>query len=83
MRFELDDEQACLEVQDDGVGFKVPRRWIGLVREGHLGLAGASERAEAIGGRMEVSSEPGQGTLIRVLAPREERVPAGQAGDRY
>jgi PAS domain S-box-containing protein len=69
VRFKLQDGQVSLEIEDDGVGFEASQRWIDLVREGHLGLAGATERAEAIGGRLEVKTSPGQGTLIRVLAP--------------
>jgi signal transduction histidine kinase len=69
VRFKLQDGQVILEIEDNGVGFEASHRWIDLVREGHLGLAGATERAEAIGGGLEVKSSPGQGTLIRVWAP--------------
>jgi PAS domain S-box-containing protein len=69
VRFKLQDGQVILEIEDDGVGFEVSQRWIDLVREGHLGLAGAIERAEAIGGGLEVKTSPGQGTLIRIWAP--------------
>jgi PAS domain S-box-containing protein len=69
VRFKLLDDQAILEIEDDGAGFEAPSRWIDLVREGHLGLAGAAERAEAIGGKLEVKTSPGEGTLIRVWAP--------------
>ena len=63
-------EEQVEEIRDDGVGFEVPERWIGLIRQGQYGLVGAAERAEAIGGRLQVSSEPGSGTLIRVVVPR-------------
>lgn len=69
VRFRLQDEQAVLEIEDDGAGFEAPARWIDLVREGHLGLAGAAERAEAIGGGFELKTSPGHGTLIRVKVP--------------
>ncbi len=52
IRFSIDDEHSSLEVKDDGRGFKVPDRWIELGRESHFGLAGAAERAEALGGRL-------------------------------
>jgi PAS domain S-box-containing protein len=70
IRFELDAQQTRLEIQDDGRGFEVPKRWIELVRRGHLGLVGIVERAEAIGGRLEVVSTPGEGSLVRVIVPR-------------
>jgi signal transduction histidine kinase len=69
IRLRMEPGQARLEVQDNGQGFIVPPRWIMLVRAGHLGLAGASERAEAVGGRLEVESSPGAGTLLRVVVP--------------
>jgi signal transduction histidine kinase len=37
-----------------------------LARQGHFGLAGAVERVEAIGGKLEVDSAPGKGTRLRV-----------------
>jgi len=70
IRFEVDAEQVLLEVRDDGRGFTPPVRWSTLAPQGHLGLLGATERAEAIGGRLEVASAPGQGTMVRVVVPR-------------
>ncbi len=67
--FRLDDKELCLKVQDNGCGFHVPERWLELARNGHLGLLGVAERAEAIGGHLEVHSTPGQGTLLSVVAP--------------
>lgn len=72
VRFDFDEEQIVLEVEDNGCGFQVPARWLELVREGHFGLAGSFERAQSIGAQMEVHSQPGQGTLIRVSVPRRE-----------
>ncbi len=71
VRLQLDEHAGTvvLEVQDNGKGFLLPQRWINLVREGHLGLAGANERAEDIGGQLQIITAPGQGTLIRVTAP--------------
>lgn len=65
----LHRDQIALTIRDDGRGFIPPARWLALARRGHLGLLGASERAEGIGGRLEVVSAPGDGTLIRVTAP--------------
>jgi signal transduction histidine kinase len=71
----LDDNQVVLEIRDNGRGFEVPERLIQLARQGHLGLVGASERAEAVGGKMEIISAPGEGTLVRVLAPLQADIP--------
>lgn len=70
IQFKLNREDVILEIKDNGRGFEVPERWIELARQGHLGLVGALERAEAIGGRLQVESEPGRGSLVRVTAPR-------------
>ncbi|HLF26702.1 MAG TPA: PAS domain S-box protein [Anaerolineae bacterium] len=69
IRLQLDAEGALLEVRDDGRGFEVPARWIELARKGHLGLIGAVERAESVGGQLKVASAPGHGTLVQVSVP--------------
>jgi signal transduction histidine kinase len=71
IRLHLDSETVLLEIADDGCGFVVPERWISFAREGHLGLVGATERAEAIGGQLIVDSEPGKGTRMKVIVPRK------------
>lgn len=69
VRLEADAEQTVLRIRDDGRGFVVPRKLIEMGRQGHLGLLGIGERAEAIGGRLTVESRPGHGTSIRVVVP--------------
>jgi PAS domain S-box-containing protein len=69
IRLRLTEKEAILEILDDGVGFEIPERWIGLVRQGQYGLVGAAERAEAVGGNLLVSSRPGEGTSVRVSVP--------------
>ncbi len=51
------------EVADDGRGFDPAS-----VREG-LGISGMRERASALGGRLEIESEPGKGTSVGVEIP--------------
>lgn len=60
---------VSLEIRDDGVGFEPPQEWESLARQQHFGLLGASERADALDGKLEVYSEPGVGTTVRVEAP--------------
>lgn len=71
VRFAFDAEEVCLEVADNGKGFEVPPNWIGFVREGHYGLAGASERVSALGGVFKVESRPGNTTRVIVTIPWE------------
>ena len=42
---------------------------MGLARQGHLGLVGMRERAEAIGGTLQIASQPGEGTKLQVVVP--------------
>jgi two-component system, NarL family, nitrate/nitrite sensor histidine kinase NarX len=58
---------ALLSIEDDGVGFDPAQ-----VRQRpteHFGLSMIRERAELLGGRVEVTSTPGQGTCLRVWVP--------------
>lgn len=66
--FSYDEEQIVLEVVDNGIGFEMPYNWVSLAREGHLGLVGVRERAEAVGGKVKVISAPGKGTHVKVTA---------------
>lgn len=52
-----------LEVRDDGRGFRVAEAR-GGERPG-LGLFGMEERAGYLGGRVEIDSHPGRGTVVR------------------
>jgi signal transduction histidine kinase len=72
IRFTFDAEEARLEVSDNGKGFVVPADWMSVVREGHYGLAGMSERVTAAGGLVSVESTPGSSTTIRVTIPCEK-----------
>lgn len=72
VRFSFDAEEVHLEITDNGRGFDVPVNWIEFVRRGHYGLAGAAERATALGGVMKVVSQPGNSTTIQVVIPWKE-----------
>jgi PAS domain S-box-containing protein len=69
VRFSFDAEEAHLEITDNGTGFDVPNNWIDFVRQGHYGLAGSAERANALGGVFRVQSKPGNSTTIQVTIP--------------
>jgi two-component system sensor histidine kinase UhpB len=62
------DGRAHLVVSDDGRGFN-PDAVGGPTRLGGLGLYGMRERVELIGGRLDLSSDPGKGTRVEVDAP--------------
>jgi signal transduction histidine kinase len=60
VRVTRDDAHAVVEVADDGVG--------GAARDGS-GLCGLADRVGALDGRLELSSPPGVGTLLRAEFP--------------
>ena len=73
------DEGALrLAVRDDGRGFHTPERLVDLARRDHFGLLGAVERAEMVGGRLDVVSAPGDGTTVTVVVPLDEPIANGQ-----
>lgn len=65
---------ARLEITDNGVGFEVPKSPAEFAPTGHFGLLGLHERAEMIGGRLEISSTPGQGTWVLLYLPMTSSV---------
>jgi two-component system sensor histidine kinase UhpB len=66
------DKEIKLEVTDDGVGFSVPKSPTDFAPSGHFGLLGMRERADLIGGRLEVHSEAGKGTRLSVRLKKPE-----------
>jgi signal transduction histidine kinase len=59
-----DAKFACLNVVDDGVGFVDVESARGAKRDRGLGIANMRERAEALGGLMDIKSALGKGTEI-------------------
>jgi signal transduction histidine kinase len=59
-------EELEIEVADDGLGFAPPEHPGDLTAGGHYGLLGMHERAEIVGADLELNSEPGRGTRVRV-----------------
>ena len=72
IHFSLDEKKAILKIQDNGKGFELPGRWINFARQGHLGIVGARERANEVGGALFISSSPGKGTTIQAVVPVKE-----------
>jgi two-component system, NarL family, sensor histidine kinase DevS len=69
-----DDERVHGLLRDDGRGFAVePMR--GQTGPRGLGLLGIQERLEALGGTLQISSAPGQGTTLQITLPAAAPAP--------
>ena len=67
IRLALDAKRITLQVTDDGRGFDPEEAFSD--GGGHFGLLGMRERAERLGGVLELASEPGKGTRLTVIVP--------------
>jgi len=65
---DLQPEQLCLRVADDGKGFDPSSE--NYLSNRHLGLTSMRERAAELGGALELRSRPGEGTEVIVVVPR-------------
>jgi signal transduction histidine kinase len=73
VRLDYGPAEIALEVRDDGRGFAMSEETASA--PGHYGFTGMRERAAAIGGTLEVTSEPGTGTSVRLHAPAPKEGP--------
>lgn len=69
--FATEDGWAQVVVQDDGCGFDLRKAQDDTA--GRVGLRVMRERAEEIGGALEIQSAPGHGTEVIVTAPLAQR----------
>jgi signal transduction histidine kinase len=73
------NDRLRVSVRDDGKGFDVATATREAIARGSLGLLGMQERVGLAGGRLNVSSRPGEGTTIvadfplRFAPPRARR----------
>lgn len=64
VEFLRDESDLIITVKDDGVGFDT-----NYVPPGHYGLIGMKERAEFLGGQLEIHSIIGQGSTFIIRIP--------------
>jgi signal transduction histidine kinase/ligand-binding sensor domain-containing protein len=63
----MENRKLSLRVADDGKGFEQDEAFSEI--GGHFGLLGMRERAERMGGELQLHSEPGHGTEVEVTVP--------------
>lgn len=69
LRLESVEGKVILTVSDDGVGFAMDR----VNKSNQFGLTGMQERAQLVGGDLDIASDPGRGTTIRLSVSQETR----------
>jgi signal transduction histidine kinase len=66
------NQELHIEVQDEGRGFDVVAMEA-KSEHGHFGLFSVKERMQAMGGRLDVKSTPGEGTTVTMVLPLVKR----------
>jgi signal transduction histidine kinase len=69
IRLNFEEGRLSVEVHDDGAGFDLQAVEASYATRGSLGLLNMRERAQAIGGQLVLTSEPGQGTSLCLTVP--------------
>jgi two-component system, NarL family, sensor kinase len=70
LRFAVDAEStARLEIVDNGIGFDTSEHPLGSDEMGGYGVLSMAERAELVGGRLNIRSRPGSGTAVTATIP--------------
>ena len=69
LTFSVGEDTARLEIVDDGVGFDTFENPLGGDEMGGYGLLSMAERAEIVGGRLNIRSRPGSGTAVTATIP--------------
>jgi PAS domain S-box-containing protein len=73
---EIRDDDIRLIVEDDGIGFDLAAKTKSAKKPGRgLGLTSMMERADLLGGRLEIETTPGRGTTIFVNVPVTKPLP--------
>ncbi|BBZ26869.1 sensor histidine kinase [Mycolicibacterium madagascariense] len=69
LTFSVSEDVARLEIVDNGVGFDTFEHPLGGDEMGGYGLLSMAERAEIVGGRLNIRSRPGSGTAVTATIP--------------
>lgn len=64
-----EDRDIRVSVTDDGAGFDTSDLDYQIMKAKSFGLFSTRERMERLGGRLEITSQPGQGTRVSMILP--------------
>jgi signal transduction histidine kinase len=67
LRLRYGADSVTLTIEDDGIGFDTDRK----SKTGAWGLLGLEERANLLGGSVQIMSDTGRGTLIEASFPND------------
>lgn len=80
VEFHAGEEKIEISIIDTGKGFIKDQE---IQKDDRFGLAGMIERADTLGGSIEIISEPGNGTRILIGIPLKERDDDGENQSSY
>ncbi len=73
VQLRVENDLVVAQVMDDGGGFDVKAVEKDYGSRGSLGLLNLKERAELVGGTLNIESAPGRGTRVTLLVPLPEQ----------
>jgi len=75
IKVEFNAQAINIKIQDNGVGFEVPKSPAEFVPNGHFGLVGLYERAQLIGAQLDIQSTPRNGTKLSICLSQKAENP--------
>ncbi|HIP88069.1 MAG TPA: GAF domain-containing protein [Anaerolineales bacterium] len=73
VRLRVEDNTFIAEVEDDGRGFDLDTVLADYTSRGSLGMTNMFERAELVGGQLDIQTAPGRGTRVILTVPLERQ----------
>ena len=74
LRLQFQEDKLLVDISDNGQGFNLSQTLDSAISVGHLGLLGMKQRAEMLGGDIQIKTGEGDGTTITLDLPIQSRV---------
>ncbi|MBN2074486.1 MAG: hypothetical protein JW762_02935 [Dehalococcoidales bacterium] len=74
LNLDFSSDEMNLEISDNGQGFNLTQTLGNAISVGHLGLLGMKQRAEMLGGNMNIKTGEGTGTTVSFNFPVNSRI---------